>query len=311
MWPAIIAAGASLAGGILGNSSKQSAQRREYERQKEFAQNGIRWRVADAKAAGLHPLAALGVNTTSYSPQAVVGDDYGLSSMGQDIGRAIEAKQTRDERKAAADLQQDLAWLQVENMRLQNQQLRQEMDMTALQYIDSRNAVKKQQQVPPMPSITGPVMVQDTTSKYSSGAFGKVGVGVQMIPSEQEYMKRPGVGAAQPTELREVLYPNGDTLPLATDETSNMMEGVIGSMQWVLRRLSEPSSKNHFYNPFTGKEVYHPELARIQRAMTKFFSPVEWYDKTQWLLNFLSKTNTEGKLTNWQREQINQVMRDR
>jgi len=36
--------------------------------QKDFAQHGIRWRVEDAKAAGIHPLAAVGAAGASYSP---------------------------------------------------------------------------------------------------------------------------------------------------------------------------------------------------------------------------------------------------
>lgn len=36
--------------------------------QKEFAQNSIQWKVNDAKQAGLHPLAAIGAQGTSYTP---------------------------------------------------------------------------------------------------------------------------------------------------------------------------------------------------------------------------------------------------
>lgn len=35
--------------------------------QREFAQHGIRWRVRDARKAGLHPLAALGASGAAYS----------------------------------------------------------------------------------------------------------------------------------------------------------------------------------------------------------------------------------------------------
>lgn len=101
MWPAVIAAGASLAGGALSAITSKQSGDREYERQKEFAQNGIRWRVEDAKAAGIHPIFAIGANTSTYSPQAAVGTDYGISQAGQNIGRAIEAKQTIAERQEA------------------------------------------------------------------------------------------------------------------------------------------------------------------------------------------------------------------
>lgn len=100
MWPAVIAAGASLAGGAIKAITGKQARDREYERQKEFAENGIRWKVEDAKAAGIHPIYAIGANTATYSPQAAVGDDFGISEAGQNIARSIEAKQTAEERKA-------------------------------------------------------------------------------------------------------------------------------------------------------------------------------------------------------------------
>lgn len=52
---------------------------REYERQKEFKQNDIQWKVADAKKAGLHPLAVLGSASSPYTPmgQTVTGSSVG------------------------------------------------------------------------------------------------------------------------------------------------------------------------------------------------------------------------------------------
>ena len=43
---------------------------------KQFAKRGIQWRVHDAKKAGLHPLAALGAQTTSFSPSFVSQSRY-------------------------------------------------------------------------------------------------------------------------------------------------------------------------------------------------------------------------------------------
>lgn len=75
------------------------------QQQREFAQSGVRWKVADAQAAGLHPLAALGAQTSSFSnltfnnvdrPFATGKTDFG--GMGQDIGRAIDAGSSQSER---------------------------------------------------------------------------------------------------------------------------------------------------------------------------------------------------------------------
>ena len=97
---AIGAVGSLIGGGIASNNANK-----QYEMQKEFAQNGIRWKVADAKAAGIHPLAALGAQTFSYNPIAV-GDNGiadALSQMGQGIDRAVAAKQTAEERALEQD----------------------------------------------------------------------------------------------------------------------------------------------------------------------------------------------------------------
>lgn len=70
--------------------------------QREFAQHGIRWKVEDAKAAGIHPLAALGASTHSFSPISVGGADTSqfdnLSSMGQNLSRVLMSTSTEDER---------------------------------------------------------------------------------------------------------------------------------------------------------------------------------------------------------------------
>jgi len=51
-----------------------------YRRQKEFAQKQIRWSAADAKAAGLHPLYAMGSGTASHSAPQHVGAVRGSNS---------------------------------------------------------------------------------------------------------------------------------------------------------------------------------------------------------------------------------------
>lgn len=85
-------------------------KQREYEIQKEFAQNGMRWKVEDARRAGLHPLFALGGSGASYSPQGVtiadpvdnnVPSGPDLSAMSQDLTRAMNSTRTGQERELA------------------------------------------------------------------------------------------------------------------------------------------------------------------------------------------------------------------
>lgn len=96
----IVGAIGSFAGGLFGQSSQDKQVRKQIDAQREFAQNGIRWRVEDATRAGIHPLYALGANTHSFAPIGIGGSPLaeGISQAGNAIGRGIEAKGTQVER---------------------------------------------------------------------------------------------------------------------------------------------------------------------------------------------------------------------
>lgn len=122
----------SAVGSIFGanDANKQSAKlaREQIQYQKDLAQAGIQWRVADAKAAGIHPLAALG-SLPTYSPVSAnfqSPDFSGFSKAGQSLGRAVEAIQSSDQRKAteaynAAMMRENLRGAQLRNDYLASQ----------------------------------------------------------------------------------------------------------------------------------------------------------------------------------------------
>lgn len=90
--------------------------------QKEFAQMGLQWRVKDAVAAGIHPLAAVGASGAGYSPssQQLFVDDSKSNmwrNFGQNISRAALASSTARDRR--------LADLQLESVSLENDLLRE------------------------------------------------------------------------------------------------------------------------------------------------------------------------------------------
>lgn len=118
---ALIAAGASIAGGAIASRSTANAAEQNTAMQKEFAQNGIQWKVEDAKKAGIHPLAALGAQTISYSPSYVGDSSFGtgIANAGQDISRAIDATRTSGAR--AAGFEKTVQDLTVQKMGLENQ----------------------------------------------------------------------------------------------------------------------------------------------------------------------------------------------
>lgn len=100
--------GSMITGGLLDlYGEKRQAQhadnqnRQEREMAREFAQHGIRWKVEDAKAAGLHPLYAVGAAGASYSPSISVtgGTGEAISRMGQNISRGVYSSATKEERE--------------------------------------------------------------------------------------------------------------------------------------------------------------------------------------------------------------------
>lgn len=83
---------------------------------------GIQWRVADAKAAGVHPIYALGA--PAFSPAvSSVGDNLAgdISSMGQDISRAVDATLSSGQRATAYE--ESVERLNLQRLGLENELL--------------------------------------------------------------------------------------------------------------------------------------------------------------------------------------------
>lgn len=109
-----LGAGSKLIGGIASDKSNKKLQMK-------FAKNAIQWKTQDALKAGIHPLYALGAPT--MSPSVSLGQTgAALSDMGQDIGRAIEAGGTSEDRV--------LRKLQLERAGLENELLKSQISQT-------------------------------------------------------------------------------------------------------------------------------------------------------------------------------------
>lgn len=111
----LIGAGSSLLGGLFGRSSAQNIAQQNMQQQLNFAQHGVEWRVADAKAAGINPLAALGISTPGF--QNAVGDNSfgeGIGKAGQDISRGVAALQ--DKQTRMSQLEEKLVEAKIANV---------------------------------------------------------------------------------------------------------------------------------------------------------------------------------------------------
>lgn len=242
----IASAVGSIAGGLLGNASAAASRDQaaelnkfNYQAQKEFAQNGIRWKVADAKAAGLHPLAALGSSTAQYSPSAVVGgsDDYSwLGDVGQGIGRAVDAKMTERERSKERQVADQRLRLEFDNRRLQNQFLQTQIDAQkqdmALQLARSAAmSARTQQAVPGMPDLSGDnTVIRGQRESYPTG-----GTQVEVSKVPTSVAGDPTTQAGTPADSRIYRTPAGRTV-LPNQEIGDAMDAAPGSgLQWMIR----------------------------------------------------------------------------
>lgn len=216
---ALISAGSSLLGGLFGDS----AAKKQAKLQKEFAQNGIRWRVADAKAAGIHPLYALGAQVTPYSPVSV--GDGGFAQAGQDLSRAYMATRTQEEKADA---------FTVASQRLQLQRLGLENELIAAQ-IKKTNAPEN-----PAPFPGGAYMIP---GQAQSGIVDKP-------------MERTVAGIAEnrePGALTDVGWARTNTgyAPVPSADVKQRIEdSFIPELMWFLRNNVRPTIGQNSSPPF-------------------------------------------------------------
>lgn len=198
------------------------------EDQYNFAQNAIRWRVADAKAAGLHPLAALGAQTSSFSPVSVgdspqntaPSDGEFIGRMGQNLGRAISSVATAEEREmmsvnlatAKANLDGQLLENQAKAVQLKNLQ------------------------------AVGPAMPNGMTDGNFVPGQGNSGL-VKEKPLERT-VSQPGRAAQEAGWRPDVSYSRTDTglTPMVPESLSESLEDdLVGKLMWRMRNQLMPN----------------------------------------------------------------------
>lgn len=166
--------------GLFNSSSTSSANEKNYDAQKEFAQNGLQWKAADARAAGLHPLAALGGSGAAFSPSFSAGQmpNFDVSGLFDDMDAMSPSGQNTDraQRATVSDYDREMQAATLRNQQLQNA-------LIEGQLAETWGRVMGQPSNPPGP---GP---QSGTIPNRTGQVPQ-GV-VQMKPSESE-STRPG-----------------------------------------------------------------------------------------------------------------------
>jgi len=123
-WGEAAAVGLDLAGKLFGGKSSDDGWAKNIDAQRHMDLARPSWVVEGAKAAGLHPLAVLGMGGMS-APVGGIGQEKESAAqiIGTGLSRAAAAYQPQEEKVVA----RKAASLQVENMELQNARLRSEI----------------------------------------------------------------------------------------------------------------------------------------------------------------------------------------
>lgn len=208
-------------GGDSANKDRQVQQQTaqmNVAKQEEFAKYGLRWKVADAKAAGIHPLAALGAPTSSFSPVSVgtTENRTNFGQMGQNLTRAINATRTKEE--------QDVAKIQLATART-------ELDGKAL---DNQIKATQLKQLQSGPSFPG--------SEYTLDGQGDSGV-VKNKSLERTYTRptkpHQEVGSVSDVGYADTKY--GKVPVPSTDVKQRIEDNMIQEVLWAVRNNILPN----------------------------------------------------------------------
>lgn len=241
--------------------------------QTEFAQNGVQWKAADARAAGINPLAALGANTASFSnvvaPQpgaanARPGD--ALSGAGQSVGRAIASTQSADDQA----FNEASRALMLQKAGLQNELLQSQIE-------SSRRATTFQPgNGPSTPSpaqtysggIPADVMAEPGTS-FSSRWDDRVrGAGVDVIPDKVTQGVGNTTAGLHPEVSLSRSAGEAGFYPYPSHDMSVAMFNPWSQRSWDFRNLIMPMFSDD----------YRPPALRSDRGYS--YSPLQGYYPT-------------------------------
>lgn len=192
----------AVAGAIAGDKARKATHQAN-DSAIELANTSIQRRVADAKAAGIHPLYAL--NATGASTPTIQAGDYGwISQAGQDLSRAMTAGQENEERKETLR----------EKARIDEKRLSMEREMHELEMQIKRAQLFRLQ--------TDPATAPATPSPVSSGNVP----GFSLLPPAPNPASSP-VGLAPKSTPGMQRYYAGDTpWDLPNSDLAEVLEGM-------------------------------------------------------------------------------------
>lgn len=275
----VISGGFGLGGAFLSNAFDRGLVRQQQDFQREVGQNTIKWRVDDAKRAGVHPLYALGApSTPSYPIQ--IGDHTGpaLQEMGQNIGGAVNRMLDSQARERH---QLDMA---LGAAQLSESDARKEMYL-------SEAARNRQQPAAPMPGLG---MQREGTVRGQLESLGQdpqiPGTGIiDLKPMDQVSSKEghPDIAAGEHPGYQEMRYRGMPMLfPITQGESPEEILSEMSMPAYMgLLALNSKTYGGNWLNDFLnlryrGEETkeFYPSI-KEQPGMGRMYKPEkQWWE---------------------------------
>ncbi|UPW41890.1 DNA pilot protein [Dipodfec virus RodF1_85] len=251
---AAISGGASLVGGMMNATMSKTIAREQMRQQKEFAQNGIQWRVEDAKKAGLHPLYAIGAQGASYTPVSQDSSSLGnaVADAGQYLGRAIDGSLDNATRKAIEqenleyartirELTQMKAGAEVMNLELQNRRLK--LDNDAQEMLNSQRTLASSNPGRPVSvstpmgefNVNNPDIRRYTRKVAGNGATALAGVSLKPAEVVISSPGNPAQTAGANSDYSLIRTDNGYTKVPSQAFADSTDDDIVAKIAWHMR----------------------------------------------------------------------------
>lgn len=289
----------SIAGGLFGMGGAQAggraavkgakinaraalrANRKNLKWQKRFAKRSVQWRARDARRAGIHPLAALGMQGMTFSPSFVGGSPgdgliqsgqmqaAAAGEMGQAIGRAATALGDVDDRN-------NEFLMKMQDLQLQNAQL--------------NNAVLASQ----VANLNQPGNPPATpTNRWLVDGQGQTSLGRSPLIQDQPLKRvvgNPKASSQEPGSVTDIGFlrtaAGGMAPVMSTDAKERLEEDWIGGLLWnvrnrILQNLQlnmnpPPDMVRPWYNPIDQSYMPGNDRADDSGSWFKKNSKGEW-----------------------------------
>lgn len=213
-----IGAGSALLGGHISSRESRRANEMNVRQQERFAKHGIRWKVEDAKRAGVSPEFALGAPGASFTPTSTASSRGDMiADAGQNIARSVLATEDKATRELDAKMKAET---------LRGMQLNNDILTTQLTSINRPGN-------PPFPS-GGPSVTQ---GGISSGVYSDVPLertGQSRSARHSEGASIPSVGWAETAD--------GGLRPVPSQDIKNRIEDqIVPETIWALQHQIAPN----------------------------------------------------------------------